>query len=173
MTRQKPDPRITLERSSDNDKRRLREPAPPDTWLRDFADRASFEPYSKHKLNPRAFGLAPFTGQRVDATYCDGHAGFAPADMHRIPELLHRGILAGLVGDNDQQDDPTLIWTVDDSGWIYEGRLTIPGRSVYHGYPVLRTEAIARIVIPRYIQWVYDKDGALFKSAQRVQERYS
>ena len=138
MARRKPDPRLVVARSSDNDKRRLRMPLPPDDWLLAPADRATFEGYSKHKLHPQAFGLPPFTGHREDATYCDGHAHFAPADMQRLPALLRRGIIAGLVGHNDAQGDPTLIWMVYDNGWIYEGRLTIPGRVLYHGYPVLR-----------------------------------
>src|SRR5271169_324862 len=127
MPRRKPDKRLEILRSSDNDKRRLREPLPEKDWLAALAKRASFQGYSKHKLNPRAFGLEPFTGSRDDATYCDGHAQFGPAD---------------LIGHNDAQGDPTLIWAVDDNGWIYEGRITIPGRTLYHGYPVLRTEAI-------------------------------
>jgi hypothetical protein len=174
MVRRKPDPRLVVARSSNNDKRRLREPLPADAWLLSLADRAVFEGYAKHKLRPRAFGLEPFTGQREDATYCDGHAGFTRADMPRAPILLRRGILSGLVGDNDSQGDPTLIWTVDDNGWIYEGRVTIPGRAVYHAYPVLRSEAVARAVIARYIQYAYDRGmAALLPSVQQLQGRYS
>jgi hypothetical protein len=173
MARRKPDRRLVVARSSNNDKRRLREPAPMDAWLRDLADRATFEGYSKHKLQPRAFGLELFSGDREDATYCDGHARFAPADMARVPTLLRRGIFAGLVGHNFAQGDPTLVWTIDDNGWIYEARVTIPGRALYHGYPVLQSEAIARPVIARYIEYVYDRAMALVPSAQRLQERYS
>ena len=39
-----------------------------------------------------------------------------PKDMSRIPKLVARGITARLVGTN--------LWTVDDTGWIYEARLT-------------------------------------------------
>jgi hypothetical protein len=174
MTRRKPPKRLVTARSSDNEKRRLCEPIPTDAWLEALAQRASFEGYSKHKLQPRAFGLKPFTGEREDATFCDGHAGFAPADMTRVPTLLRRGILAGLVGHNFAQGDPTLMWTIDDNGWIYELRVTIPSRAIYHGYPVLPSEAIARLVVARYIQYVYDHGAevALVPSAQRLQERY-
>ncbi len=174
MARRKPEKRLVDARSSGNDKRRLREPLPTNAWLGRLAVRACFEGYPKHKLRPQAFNLEPFTGQREDVTYCDGHAQFTPADMQRVPVLLRRGILAGLVGHNDAQGDPTLVWTVDDTGWIYEARITIPGRALYHGYPVLRNEAIARPVIARYIQYVYGMSvGALIPSAQRLQERYS
>lgn len=94
--------------------------------------------------------------------------------MERIPDLLRRGILAGLVGQNDIQGDPALIWTVDDTGWIFEGRLTIPGRALYHGYPVLPNEAIARKVIARHTDWAYGKNlTLLMPSVRLVQERYA
>jgi hypothetical protein len=174
MTRRKPNERFVVARSSNNEKRRVCEPVPTDAWLPALANRATFEGYSKHKLRPRAFGLEPFTGEREDATYCDGHAQFAPADMARAPNLLRRGILAGLVGHNLAQGDPTLVWSIDDNGWIYEARVTIPSRAVYHGYPVLQSEAIARPVIARYIEYVYDRGmAALVPSAQQLQERYS
>jgi hypothetical protein len=174
MSRRKPRQRLPVARSSDNDKRRLRDPIPPRDWLTSLADRASFQGSSKHKLDPRAFGLEPFTGSREDATYCDGHALFSPRDLDRIPSLLQRGILSGLIGHNCVQGDPTILWTVDDNGWIYEARITIPGQAVYHGYPVLGTEAIARLVLARYVQHVYDTENdALLPSVQQLQERYS
>jgi hypothetical protein len=174
MSRRKPQPRLLVARSSDNDKRRLRDPIPPKVWLTSLADRASFQGYSKHKRDPRAFGLGPFTGLREDATYCDGHAQFCPRDLNRVPSLLQRGIFSGLIGHNDAQGDPTILWTVDENGWIYEARITIPRQAIYHGYPVLGTEAIARLVLARYVQYVYDtKNNALFPSVQQLQKRYS
>lgn len=175
MSRQKPRKRLPVTRSSDNDKRRLRDPIPAKTWLDALAARATFQGYSKHKLDPREFGLEPFSGSREDATYCDGHAQFARRDAARIPILLRRGISAGLVGHKDDAngEDPTILWTVDDNGWIYEFRITVPGRAVYHGYPVLGTEAIARLVLARYVQHVYNtKNTALLPSVQQLQERY-
>lgn len=94
--------------------------------------------------------------------------------MSRMPSLLRRGILAGLVGANSIQEDPTILWTIDDDGWIYESRITVPGRAEYHGYPVLRGEAIARPIIARFVQHAYDAvSDDLRKVAQRVQERYA
>jgi hypothetical protein len=172
--RRKPDARVIEARSSNNDKRRLREQTPTAVELRELEARASFGGYSKHKLNPQAFGLEAFSGQREDATYCDGHASFSPEDMRRVPDLLKRGITAGLIGQNSSQGDPTLLWTVDDNGWIYEARLTIPGQALYHGYPVLPNEAIARHVIVRYTDWIYDCGHLeLHSSLQHLQERYS
>ena len=174
MARRKPPRRLLGPRGSENVKRRLRVPTPATEWLRTLADRASFDAHPKHKMEPKAFGLQPFTGQRIDASYCDGHAQFAPSDVARVPSLLRRGILAGLVGANDAKGDPTLVWTVDDNGWIYEGRITIPGRAVYHGYPVLQDEVISRAVIGRYISFVLNQqEPMLDQSLQRLQERYA
>ncbi len=174
MGRRKPHLRKLTPRSSENAKRRLRDPHPEHGWLQELADRASYDPHPKHKMRPLAFGLRPLTGPRTDATYCDAHADFEPSDILRVPGLLQRGILAGLVGANDLNGEPTLVWTVDDTGWIYEGRITITGRAVYHGYPVLPDEAIARAVIGRYISFVLNQhDPILDLSLQRLQERYS
>ncbi len=174
MSRKKPDRRLIQQRSSDNDKRRPQDPAPSEDFLAALAERASFEGYSKHKRNPRAFGLDPFNGDPGDSTFCDSHASFLPADMSRVPELLRRGILAGLVGSTqDNSGDPTMVWTVDDNGWIYEARITHPGRAVYHGYPVLPTEAIARLVIARFTEHAYRLNDPKLKSiVQNAQKRY-
>jgi hypothetical protein len=171
MSTRKPPLRIVTERHSDNDKRRLRE-APPLDYRRSLAGRARFKGSGKHKLQPRGFGLKPAPSGEDD-TYCDGHAGFSPADMTRTPLLLQRGILAGLIGHNDKQGDPTLIWTVDDNGWIYEGRITIPGQALYHGYPILPSDAVGKIVIARYTQWVYNQDNnQLINALRNAMERY-
>ncbi len=172
MPRKKPRRRIAVDRHSDNDKRRLREPSPDDEFRRSLAARVRFEGWGKHKLRPRAFGLEPAPSGEDD-TYCDGHANFSPSDLERIPSLLQRGIGAGLIGHNDSQGDPTLIWTVDDNGWIYEGRITIPSQALYHGYPVLPSDAFGKIVIARYTHWVYaEGDNTLVYALQNALERY-
>ena len=169
----RPGRRLPAARGSYNEKRRLCEPHPGQAYLDGLAARARLAGSPKHKLQPRAFGLDPFTGLAEDPTYCDGHAEFSPDDMVRVPELLRRGIEAGLVGANDAQGDPTLLWTVDDNGWIYEARITIPGQGLYHAYPVLPVEAIARKVIARFAAWAYDRqDAGLIAALRMAQERY-
>jgi hypothetical protein len=172
MPRRKPPRRIAVARHSDNEKRRLCEPPPDLEFRRSLAARAHFEGFGKHKLEPRAFGLEPVPFGEDD-TYCDGHAGFSPADVARLPQLLQRGIWAGLIGHNYKQGDPTLIWTVDDNGWIYEGRITIPSQALYHGYPILPSDAFGKMVIARYTHWVYDQDdNQLIETLRNAQERY-
>jgi hypothetical protein len=122
--------------------------------------RVTYGGSSKHKRNPTIFGLEPFNGDRGDATLCDEHASFQLADMTKIPALIHRGLQAKLIGNN------ALIWTVADDGWIFEGRLTNPTTSEYHGYPVRPSEAIAESVYRRFSDWasawgnVEDKEAA-------------
>jgi hypothetical protein len=167
-----PKRRLVVERSSDNDKRRLREPTPTSEAREALAARARFAGSGKHKLEPRAFGLEPAPSDHDD-TYCDGHAGSRPADMARTGRLLRRGLLAGLIGHNDKQGDPTLIWTVDDDGWVYEGRITTPTQALYHAYPLLPSDAFAKIVIARYAEWAYDQPDAKMRAAlENALDRY-
>lgn len=102
---------------------------------------------SKHKINPQLFGLEPYRGERADETCCDRDASFAPEHMRLIPALMSRGIRAGLIGTG------RLLWTVADSGWIFEARLTNAATAEYHGYPVRPTEPIAALVLRRYAAW--------------------
>ena len=118
-----------------------------------LAARASYGGYGKHKRNPWVWGLEPFHGLAPDRTFCED-AEFAFADQRRIPDLLRRGIVAGLFGDLEAQGDPTMLWTVDDSGWIYELRLTNPGQALYHDYPMLPSNALGRQVIARFAGWI-------------------
>ena len=171
--RRKPEPRLVLTRKSDNDKRQLIGDLPPLRDLAALAGRAGYEPYSKHKLRPRAFGLEPFDGVPEDTTYCDGHADFSNEDFMKIPTLLRRGIMSGLIGDKMAQGDPKLVWTVDDNGWVYEGRITHQGRAIYHGYPLLPGDAMATKVIARFSRWVTTNGTSIENEALRAaQERY-
>jgi hypothetical protein len=166
-----PKRRLAVERSSDNEKRKLRA-MPADLERRELSARATYAGSGKHKVNPRAFGLEP-AAPAADDTFCDGHAGFTPEDMTLAPELLRRGVLAGLLGHNEKGGDPTLLWTVDDRGWVFEARITIPTQAVYHGYPLLDGDAFARKVIARYSEYVYAHPALeLEPSLQKALDRY-
>lgn len=98
--------------------------------------------------------MEPWRGKAEDPTFCDGHAGFRPDQIPLATDWLRRGIRAGLLGEEDRAGDPALIWAPSNMGWIFEARITIPGQAVYHGYPVLPSEAIATEVLVRYQEWV-------------------
>jgi hypothetical protein len=152
--RRKPARKLSLLRRSHNDHRRLIDNLPQRRHREALVARITYEGYGKHKMHPRAFGLEPVPGVSEDATYCDGHAGFRPEDMVRIGTLVRRGIMAGLIGDKVSQNDPGLFWTIDDNGWVYEARITLPGRAIYHGYPLLPGDAMATKIIGRLSRWI-------------------
>jgi hypothetical protein len=109
--------------------------------------------YGKHKRNASVWGVASYHGDADDATYCED-AGLIPSDLARATRVIGRGIAAGLFGDRLDNGNPTILWTIDDNGWIYELRLTNRVQALYHGYPVRFRDAMARLVIARFDEWV-------------------
>lgn len=169
----KPPSRRKQARSAENDPRRLLEPPPPSQTRGLLAAKADFGPYSKHKRHPHLYNLKPYEGEDEDPTYCDEHADFGPADIPRALSLLKRGIAAGLFGKGTKKGDPSLLWTVDDNGWIYEAQITNPGYGLYHAYPVLPNEAIAGKVLMRYADYVTQQnDPVLHSSLVAARKRY-
>ncbi|EJZ17865.1 hypothetical protein RCCGEPOP_28579, partial [Rhizobium sp. Pop5] len=67
----------------------------------------------------------------------------------RIPQLLRRGLHLGLQSERAAGDVPAMLWTIDDTGWIYELRITNAGQAEYHGYPILQNDAFARQILAR------------------------
>lgn len=149
MPRKKPAPRIVVQRSRDNANRRLLATVPTAARRTELSAQASYGPYSKHKFNPTAYKLKPYAGPDTERTYCDAHAKFGVGDFVRIPTLLNRGVMLGLWSDQRNGDVPSLLWTIDDNGWIFELRITNPGQAQYHGYPILPGDAFARHVLVR------------------------
>ncbi len=80
-----------------------------------------------------------------------------PKEMSRTSKPVARGITARLVGTN--------LWTVDDTGWIYEARLTNADQAEYHGYPVRPKEPIAEPVFRRFKAWADEFGQASDKQA--------
>lgn len=149
MSRKKPAPRVVVQRSRNNVNRRLIAVLPTTTSREELSARVTYDGYAKHKFNPTAYKLSPYAGQDEDRTYCDAHANFGKEDRHRIPALLVRGVMLGLWSDQNNGDTPSLLWTLDESGWIFELRITNTGQAQYHGYPVLPSDAFARRILVR------------------------
>lgn len=154
-------------RDSDNDKRRLG-PIPEPEHIARLREHAQYKGSPKHKANPRAFGLPQWDKSRGDATLCDSHAGFSRDAAASIPGLLRRGIDAGPIGHGD-----SILWTVGDDGWIFEGRITNAEQGEYHGYPVRPSEAIAQAIFERFAAWARDQGKDVDReAATRCQELY-
>lgn len=155
----RPQPVDLPPRRSDNDKRRLVEDPPP-ALLERLESAVNYAGSSKHKLQPRLYGLPPFNGKRGDATLCDEHAGFQPEDMRSIPILVRRGIRAGLISEGGR-----IIWAVANDGWMFEFRQTNVAQSEYHGYPLRPTEAIAEPVFRRFARWAQEQGAQIDRDA--------
>lgn len=158
MSRKTPASRIVMQRSRNNANRRLIAIVPATASRLELSGRVTYGAYSKHKFNPTAYKLTPYAGQDIERTYCDEHADFGKDDSNRIPGLLMRGVMLGLWSDQNDGDAPSLLWTVDESGWIFELRITNAGQTQYHGYPVLPGDAFARHVLARARE-VFFADG--------------
>ncbi len=153
-------------RRSNNEKRRLMA-NPTEDYIAQLQQNIRYEGSSKHKLNPHLYGLTSFLGTRGDATLCDRDANFNEKDFRSIRGMIHRGLDAGLVGENG------VIWAVADNGWIYEGRITNVSKTEYHGYPIRSTEPIAEIVYQRFSKWAQDHGNGLAREAvQKCKTRY-
>ena len=160
----KPPPRPCLPpRRSNNDKRRLLE-APDANLIQELQTHVNYRGSPKHKRHPHLFGLPPYQGARGDESLCDEHAGFAPAHMAAAPKLIERGICAGLISDGPIGSG-RILWTVADTGWIFEARLTNVQQSEYHGYPVRGSEPIACCVYQRFAKWVQQSGTTTEKMA--------
>lgn len=167
--RKKPDRRIIDERIADNQNRRLVREVPARALREQLVSRIRYEGSGAHKSDPYSWGLEQYHGRRRDRTYCDLHARFSLADQVRIPLLLRRGVIAGLIGDHSSKGDPTLLWTIVDTGWIYEFRITSPGQALYHGYPVLPSDPFARRAIARLARWASDDTEVRLEEAETIE----
>jgi hypothetical protein len=173
----KPKPRRYLDVSLPRRPRSLRALVPEHHELERLADGLDFEGWEKHKWQPRAFGMEPYSGKRrPNDTYCDAHAGFKPSDVQHVVAWLQRGVRAGLLGKSDDDyGNPTPIWAVSDAGWIFEARITLslPGKAVYHGYPVLQNDATALPVLARFSGWVQANDPDNLRNCiNALEDRY-
>jgi len=149
MTRKKPPPRVVVQRSRNNANRRLVAVLPSAVSRGELLARVTYGAYSKHKFNPTAYKLSPYAGQDEERTYCDAHAQFRKESLQQINRLLARGVMLGLWSEQNSGDVPSLLWTLDDRGWIFELRITNPAQAQYHGYPVLPGDVFARHVLVR------------------------
>lgn len=171
----RPPERASVVRTQDQASRLLREPVPDRAYLQDLASRATFKGWEKHKLWPRKFGMVPYSGKKVESTYCDGDAQFDPSHIADVPKWLALGIEAGLVGEEERaRNEPALIWTVAYEGWIFEGRITVPGQAIYHAYPVLANDPTGDVVLRRYRYWVQENlTEDLLISLAACEDRYT
>lgn len=144
MTR-RPTSRANLPERNDAHRTRELDPKPASPEFTARFQNIRYGCSGKHKRNPYIYAVSPYHGSDTDCSLCDEHAGFQKTDLTRVPLLFRRAELAGLAG--------SLIWTVDDNGWIYELMSTNVGLNEWHGYPLLPTDSFAKQVWMRFDDW--------------------
>ncbi len=173
MARKKPPPRVVVNRSRNNAKRQLSVVMPSQASMQKLCSCIKYGASAKHKYNPTAYGLAPYAGQDVERTYCDEHAKFGKDDIPRIKNLLKRGVMLGLWSEQERDDFPGLLWTIDDSGWVFELRITNSGQAEYHGYPLLQADAFVNNVLARARALAFSDDYLPIEEDQSVRAAIS
>lgn len=114
----------------------------------------------KHKSNPYIYGAQPYHGQDSDRSLCDRDANFHQSDISRITALFDRSRRAGLLD--------KLIWTVDDTGWVYELQVTNSGQNCWHGYPLFLQDEFAKTLIHHFTEWAEINGTEMDKSAAQA-----
>lgn len=170
MSRKKPPSRIIVKRSRNNANRQLSISLPTGESRAALSACVKYGAYSKHKFNPSAYKLTPYAGMDVERTYCDAHAHFGKKDFSRIPDLLIRGVMLGLWSEQKDGAFPCLLWTIDESGWIFELRITNADQALYHGYPLLPEDAFARHILARARNLAFPEKSSIDQSTQAAIE---
>lgn len=148
----KPPKRADLPQRDDARRKRWLEPNPRGAAFLDRFVGIRYGCSGKHKSNPYHYDVAPYHGKDSDRSLCDAHTGFTKPDLARVPFLFGRAKQAGLAGN--------LIWTVDDTGWIYELQVTNAGQNEWHGYPVLPSDPFAQQIWDRFSDWALQHGSA-------------
>jgi hypothetical protein len=103
-------------------------PAPGGTDLAGIASRARYVGSPEHKSYPSFAG--PPRLRIADATKCDPKF----VDPTPLTERLRESIRAGRFGAPWQGDFPKYVWSVEEDGVCYEGRLVNRENGEYKGY---------------------------------------
>lgn len=127
-----------------NPKRRLAGNEALAGWdLDELASRCSYGGNPEHKRDPADYGLTPPTNPRPGKTLCDA-AGAIP--LGEAEYLLKGGFRKGMVSELRCGDWPRNVWSVSESGEVYEAQLENQEQGVYHGYPMPRDDEFRTII---------------------------
>lgn len=129
-----------------NPKRRIRKNPDPER-LEELAARVSYGGNPAHKRDPGDFGLTPPSAPRTQKSLCDDAGILRNSEAL---ELLHKGIRAGLISEQEQNGYPQNVWSVSDDGMPLEGQLQNQEKGGYHGYPMRSGDPLADEVLRRW-----------------------
>lgn len=131
-----------------NPKRRIAPETDPEELSR-LAEEVRYSGSPYHKRNPGDFGLSPPSSPRRDKTLCDGVGIYKREEAQ---ELLHRGVLKGLISEQRDGRFPRNVWSVSDEGIALEAQLENKTQGTYHGYPMQQEDPFSEEVLRRWNQ---------------------
>jgi hypothetical protein len=95
----------------------------------ELAGRLAYVGSPHHKTKPGDYGFQPPVNPRPWKSICDGLRIIL---LPEARELFRRGILMGMFSDFESEGVPKYVWSVDESGEVYEAKVS-PGTLSYKG----------------------------------------
>ena len=83
-----------------------------------------------HKIRPADYDFNPPVAPRPSKSVCDAKR---PVRRDEAQKLLQAGLRLGMASSHTVREWPKYVWTVDDSGDVYEAKLG-HDQTRYHGY---------------------------------------
>jgi hypothetical protein len=94
------------------------------------------------RFRPDSSGIS-----RPDKTLCDGAQVFK---RKLALKLLRKGVLKGLISDQERNEFPQQIWAVSDGGVPLEAQLENERLGTYHGYPLQPLHPLSKEIVSRW-----------------------
>ena len=95
-----------------------------------------------HKRNPMNYGLER-TNPRPTKSLCDLNQSIP---LEQAVRLLQEGVEHGLYSQPGADGFPKYIWSVSESGDVFEAKTDTHGSGKYHGYPLENEDAMREYV---------------------------
>jgi hypothetical protein len=131
-------------RNGYNPKRRI---APPDFLPEEergnLSRRVTYGGNPEHKRSPGDYNLTPPAQPRPGKTLCDGNRQILKDEAL---DLLRNGLQKGMFCPFEHGSWPQNIWSISDTGEIFEAQIENPTLGTYHGYPVPADDDFRRTI---------------------------
>lgn len=115
--------------------------------LKEKSAQLQYDGKPEHKLTPGDFNLRPPACGRSDKSLCDLVKIFTHKEALK---LLREGFSKGLIDTRENKGWPRHIWAVTDGDIVLEGKPSMPGTGIYHGYPLFQSDPIFQEVIAQW-----------------------
>lgn len=105
--------------------------------------RIRYEGSGHHKKHPADYGFER-ANPIPTKTLCDE---FRPLRLAEAKALLFSGIDKGMVSKTGNDDIPNYIWSVSETGEVFEAKTHRSTPGVYHGYPLKDNDDMKPVVL--------------------------